>query len=292
MEEIFEARPVKKSALMAPIDGQVAIEEISEKKQKVIKITGYETKKQKFVLPASEVDGLQFKDGDKIKKGEVIFESKNKKIKADLNGKIEIDKGKKEWQIKIEVKKKVVKELPPVRGTVLWVKEGEEVTRGQQLSEGALDLRELYELRGQQETQKYIIKEIQYIYSSQGQKLNDKHVEIIAHQMFSRIFITEPGETDFSPGEVIEMSEFNDTNKEAEKNKKKLAEGNIILLGITKASLSTSSFLSASSFQETARILIDAAVSGKIDYLRGLKENVIIGRLIPAGTGLGAHKKN
>jgi len=291
VEEIFEARPVRKAALMSPIDGQVMVEENQEKKSKIIKISGHEIKKHEVILPIKEVDGIQVKDGEKAKKGQIIIENKDREIKSNIAGKVKIFKSKEEWRVEISSKKKVVKELPPVRNMVLWVKDGDEVVRGQQLSEGALDLRELYELRGQEETQKYIIKEIQYIYSSQGQKLNDKHIEIIARQMFSRVFVTEPGQSDLSPGEVVERSEFNDVNKKMTAEKKILAQGNTMLLGITKASLSTNSFLSASSFQETARILIDAAVSGKIDELRGLKENVIIGRLIPAGTGLETHKK-
>jgi len=286
VEEIFEARPVKKPALIAPIDGQVSLEEIQEKKQKIIKITGQEKKTAEIKVPLKEIDNLLVKDGDKVKKDQMILETKERQEKAPFSGRVKIEKeGKENWKVIIEAKKKVVKELPPVSGMVLWVKDGDQVVRGQQLSEGSLDLRELYNLRGQQETQKYIIKEIQYIYSSQGQKLNDKHIEIIARQMFSRVFITESGDSDFSPGEIVELAEFNEVNDKLSKEKKKLAQGNLLLLGITKASLSTSSFLSAASFQETARVLIDAAVSGKIDYLRGLKENVIIGRLIPAGTG-------
>ncbi len=287
VEEIFEARPIKKSALMSPIDGEVSIEESEDGKQKIVKISGYEIKKQEARILVKNAGDLLVKDGQKIKKDEPIIKSKDFEIKAKFNGKVKIIKENEvEWLVRISSKKKVVKELPPVKGAVLWVKDGEQVVRGQQLSDGVLDLWELYNLRGQRETQRYIVKEIQHIYSSQGQKLNDKHVEIIARQMFSRIFITEAGDSDFSPGEIIELAEFNLTNEDLIKNKKRPARGNLMLLGITKASLSTSSFLSAASFQETARILIDAAVSGKIDYLRGLKENVIIGRLIPAGTGL------
>jgi DNA-directed RNA polymerase subunit beta' len=165
------------------------------------------------------------------------------------------------------------------------IKSGDLVDVGDRLSEGNLDLRQLYLLKGQDAVQKYVIKEIQYIYSSQGQKLNDKHVEIIIRQMFSRYLVVDAGDGEFVNGEMItkdQLAEANDKIKEA-KGKPLKAEN--ILLGITKASLSTDSFLSAASFQETARILIDAAITGKVDYLRGLKENVIIGKLIPVGTG-------
>jgi len=292
VEELFEARVVKRPALMSPIDGQINIEENQAKKQKIIKITGHETKSAELRIEAKDIHNLLIKNGDKVKRDQELLETKAGKKRAKIAGKVELaEQTDKSWLLVISSKKKVVKELPPIRNTILWVKNDDQVIKGQQLSEGALDLRELYDLRGQRETQKYVIKEIQYIYSSQGQNLNDKHVEIIARQMFSRIFINEPGDSDFSPGEVVEMSEFNEVNKKLTEDKKELAQGNLMLLGITKASLSTSSFLSAASFQETARILIDAAVSGRVDNLRGLKENVIIGRLIPAGTGLRKDKK-
>jgi len=146
-------------------------------------------------------------------------------------------------------------------------------------------LHDLYLLKGQEATQRYIIREIQNIYSSQGQKLNDKHLEIITRQMFSRVYVKEVGDSEFLPGEIIDHGRFDAVNAEMRKLKKNEAMGDVMLMGVTKASLSTESFLSAASFQETARVLIDAAITGKIDHLVGLKENVIIGRLIPAGTG-------
>jgi len=170
---------------------------------------------------------------------------------------------------------------------MLMVKDGDVIERGTQLTEGSLDLRELYKLKGRLETQKYIISEIQYVYSSQGQPLNDKHVEIIARQMFSRNFIKDAGDTNLLPGETVEEEVLEQANKDT----KKPAKFERLLMGITKASLTTDSFLSAASFQETSRVLIDAAVNGKIDYLEGLKENVIIGCLIPAGTGYKGKKK-
>jgi len=286
VQEVFEARPVKKPALISPLDGAVTIEDNLEKKQKIIKIKGWETQVAEIIISSKEVDELQVKDGKKIKKDEIILETKERTEKASLSGIVKVHQlSKDQWQVTISSKREVEKEMVVTSGVILWVKNNDLVIRGQQLTEGALDLQELFLLRGKIDTQKYVLKEIQHIYSSQGQKLNDKHIEIIARQMFSRIIIEEPGDSDFSPGEVVEVSEFNEANEKLAQEKKEMARGNNILLGITKASLSTSSFLSAASFQETARILIDAAVSGKIDYLRGLKENVIIGRLVPAGTG-------
>ena len=169
-------------------------------------------------------------------------------------------------------------------GYNLWVKNGELVTAGQPLTEGSIDLHELFRLQGELAVQKYIIKEIQYIYSSQGQKLNDKHIELIARQMFSRYYIKDAGDTELLPGEIVTSTQFHEANR-ALPSKAKKATCERLLLGITKASLASDSFLAAASFQETTRVLVDAAITGRRDNLRGLKENVIIGRLIPAGTG-------
>ena len=138
---------------------------------------------------------------------------------------------------------------------------------------------------GQEEVHRYITREIQEVYASQGEGINDKHIEVIVRQMFSRVSILSEGDTVFLSGDVFEIDEFKEENLRVKARKGEEATGERILLGITKVALSTESFLSAASFQETARVLINAAVSGKEDKLRGLKENVIIGKLIPAGTG-------
>jgi len=167
----------------------------------------------------------------------------------------------------------------------IWVKEGEEVKKGQQLSEGNLDLKEVSKLRDKTETQRYVIKEIQRIYVSQGAIIHDKHLEIVTRQMFSRIRIKDGGDSSFVPGEIVERTRFLEENKTLKEKKKEPAKGNSILLGISRVALTSDSFLSAASFQETTRVLIKAALEGKEDRLHGLKENVIIGKLIPAGTG-------
>ena len=140
-------------------------------------------------------------------------------------------------------------------------------------------------MKGRSETQRYIIDEIQSIYASQGQKLDNRHIELIVRQMFSRVNVTASGDSELLSDQKMEKDELYEINKEIEAKKGVPAEGEELLLGISKVSLSTSSFLSAASFQETSRVLINSAVEGRVDHLRGLKENVIIGRLIPAGTG-------
>ena len=175
--------------------------------------------------------------------------------------------------------------------TAILVQVGQDLKKGQQLCEGSLDLRELFKLSGKEETQRYIIKEIQKIYVSQGAVIHDKHIETIARQMFSRLRIKEPGGSLFTSGEIVERAEFLEENIKLKQEKRELAKGVPILLGISRVALTTDSFLSAASFQETSRVLIKSAIEGKEDKLRGLKENVIIGKLIPAGTGFrGAEK--
>ncbi len=174
--------------------------------------------------------------------------------------------------------------------TAIWVNVGEVVKKGQQLCEGSLDLKELFKLVGTEETQRYIIKEIQKIYVSQGAVIHDKHIETICRQMFSRIRIKDPGDSSFTIGEIIEQAKFIEENARLKKEKKTLAKGVSILLGISRVALTTDSFLSAASFQETSRVLIKASLEGREDKLRGLKENVIIGKLIPAGTGFKKEK--
>lgn len=168
----------------------------------------------------------------------------------------------------------------------LFVKEGDRVKKGDQLSEGPLDIRELLAYRGIEEAQRYIVNEVQRIYIPEGATINDKYIEIIVRQMFSRVIIKDQGDTDFMVDEIIDKQRFLRVNKEMKRLKKAPAKAIIRVLGITRVSLTSESFLSAASFQETSRVLVNAAVEGKIDKLNGLKENVIIGKLIPAGTGV------
>ncbi len=170
-------------------------------------------------------------------------------------------------------------------GVTIWVKEGEEVKKGQQLAEGNLDLRELLKVSGVDAVQQYILQEVKKIYQNTGESINDRHIEIIIRQMFSRVKIKDPGDSQFMVGDIVDKSKFFEVNEKLKKAGKKPARAFQLIMGITKVALSTESFLSAASFQETARVLVQAACEGRVDELRGLKENVIIGKLIPAGTG-------
>jgi DNA-directed RNA polymerase subunit beta' len=171
----------------------------------------------------------------------------------------------------------------------LLVHDGQVVNKGEMIVDGPVDPHDLLRLLGIEELARYIIDEVQDVYRLQGVKINDKHIEVIVRQMLRRIEIEEPGDTPFIQGEQVERAEVLEENEKAEKAGKKPGVYRNMLLGITKASLSTDSFISAASFQETTRVLTEAAIMGKRDELRGLKENVIVGRLIPAGTGLAYH---
>jgi len=173
----------------------------------------------------------------------------------------------------------------------ITVFEGEFVEKGETIAEGELTPHDILRLRGIEELADYLVKEIQDVYRLQGVGINDKHIESIIRQMLRKVDITASGETDFVKGEQVERGHVNAINDQMEKEGKIPASYESVLLGITKASLATESFISAASFQETTRVLTDAAVRGINDNLNGLKENVIVGRLIPAGTGLAYHEQ-
>ena len=168
----------------------------------------------------------------------------------------------------------------------LAVSDGDQVEVGQQLTEGSVNPHEKLRVEGVLALQQHLVDEVQQVYRSQGVTIHDKHIELIARQMLRKVHIIEPGDTEFLPGDMVARRRFEETNAEVVENGGVPASARPILLGITKASLATDSWLSAASFQETTRVLTDAAISAKSDPLLGLKENVIIGKLIPAGTGM------
>jgi DNA-directed RNA polymerase subunit beta' len=168
----------------------------------------------------------------------------------------------------------------------LEVSDGQEVAAGDAIIEGPRDPKELLEIKGIRETQQYLVNEVQRVYRDQGVPIHDKHIELIVRQMTRRIAVQEPGDSDFLPGERVDAKVYTDTNRALVQEGRKPAEGRPEIMGITKASLATDSWLSAASFQETTRVLTEAAIESRSDNLIGLKENIIIGKLIPAGTGM------
>ena len=222
-----------------------------------------------------------------------LFEAripKGKATIAEISGKVTKiveDHGKFKISIENDVE---TKEHITNYGAKLKVSKGDMVNPGDKLTEGAISPKELLTVTDPLTTQEYILKEVQNAYRSQGVEISDKHVEVIARRMISKIRIIDSGDTTLLPGSLVNFFEFTDGNKQVIIEGKRPATGRPVLFGITKASLETDSFLSAASFQETTRILTDAAIRGKVDHLQGLKENVIIGKLIPAGTGIKAYQ--
>ena len=219
---------------------------------------------------------------------EELFEARKPKglaIITEIDGKVKIKETKKKKEVIVKGKDEAKTYTIPF-GSKMKVKDGDMVEVGQPLIEGSINPAEILAIKGPEGVYEYLISEVQKVYRNQGVDINDKHIEVIGRQMLKKVRIDDNADTDMFPGSLIDMYEFEERNKQAIAEGKRPATGKRVLLGITKASLATDSFLSAASFQETTRVLTEAAVKGKIDDLVGLKENVIIGKLIPAGTGM------
>ncbi len=289
VEELFEARPVKSPALMATVAGQVKIDTSGD--HRVLKVLHQAKGHDRYDLPKARAKvpaEVKVKDGQTVDAGDLLMIIGEKRVTAERAGTVKTTA----TAVNVEFDHQASTEYDLPGNTALVVKDGDLVDVGTVLTEGSLNLQELFALNGRQAVQKYIIKEIQFIYSSQGQYLNDKHIEIIVRQMFSRVYVKQAGDSDLVAGEIVDRAMVDDIITDLKKRKQVPPEVEPLLLGVTKASLTTESWLSAASFQETARVLIDAAVSGRVDPLRGLKENVIIGKPIPAGTGFEARQKD
>ncbi|WP_088014609.1 DNA-directed RNA polymerase subunit beta' [Gottfriedia acidiceleris] len=236
--------------------------------------------------------------GDDITQGlpriQELFEARNPKGQAvisEIDGIISISTDAKDKQEIIVQGSVETRNYPVPYGARLKVQEGETIERGQVMTEGSIDPKELLKVKGTNAVQEYLLREVQKVYRMQGVEIGDKHVEVMVRQMLKKVRVMDAGETDLLPGTLLELHQFTEANKEALYAGKQPATARPLLLGITKASLETDSFLSAASFQETTRVLTDAAIKGKRDELLGLKENVIIGKLVPAGTGMNRYRK-
>ncbi len=278
VEELFEARAPRNSAILSEVTGKASIKH--GKTETEVTIVADNLGENHYDISSSYE--IVVKKGDTITAKQIIARSLKDKttIKAEEDGKVEYS-GKKGVDIKHT--SKLIKVYSFNSRETFYVTNGEHITKGTPLNRGHLNLRELMNLTDVYTAQKYIMNEVQHIYASQGQTINDKHIEIIVKQMFSKVRIDDPGDTEFLPGEVINISRFERINSEVEAKGKNPSHGERLLLGISRVAISTDSWLSAASFQETIRVLVEAATTKRIDHLKGLKENVIIGKLIPAG---------
>jgi DNA-directed RNA polymerase subunit beta' len=281
VEELFEARKKPKGeAVIAEIAGtiQVISPEVPDG-PRMVKLVNSELIKDEYNVPGNW--SLRVEDGNEIEAGALIAKRGESEITASHAGRLRIKDRK--VIVSYDLLEEEAYDIPA--SARLLVKEGDKVEAGFQITEGSLNPHRILSILGREACELYLLTEVQKVYRSQGQNINDKHFEVITRKMLSKVQITHPGSTDLLPGDLIDRYYLQRMNEQALKDGGQPAKAMQILLGVTKASLSTESYLSASSFQHTIKVLAGAAIEGKVDYLRGLKENVIIGKLIPAGTG-------
>jgi DNA-directed RNA polymerase subunit beta' len=290
VEEIFEARVPKGLAIISEIDGVVTVSRSGD--QRILSVTSTSHITEEYELP--EGYELQVEDGDDVRIDQVIAAPPEDAGETSLpavpvlstaDGKIEfVREGGRRRPKAIRVTGEIVerRDYPVPAQARLRAEGGEFVTAGEQLTEGSLNPHEVLTILGPEVCQLYLVDEVQRVYRSQGVNINDRHIEVIVRQMMRRVEITSAGATDWLEGERVERNEFEQVVARLVADGMTPPEARPVLLGVTKASLETDSFLSAASFQETTRVLTEAAIAGRTDHLVGLKENVIIGKLIPA----------
>jgi len=289
VEELFEARPPKGQAIISEIDG---VAEVVESEDGVrIKVTSTEVYRDEYPLPSGfkvMVDNGQWVDIGTVLAGQaaeaeatpesVALTTEAQPILARVAGKVNVD----DEQISISYEEREEREYALPATARIRIQTEDRVKAGQQLTESAVNPQDILRILGKEAVQRYLVDEVQKVYRSQGVNINDKHIEVIAHQMLTKVRIDSSGDTERVPGELIDRFRYEGINAKVLAEGGEPATAHTVLMGITRASLSTDSWLAAASFQETTRVLTDAAVDGKTDRLIGLKENVIIGKLIPA----------
>jgi DNA-directed RNA polymerase subunit beta' len=286
VEELFEAREPKGKAIIAERAGTAQI--FDEESGRKIVITEENLFTEQHEIP--EDYSLEITDGDEIAVGQVLASTEGEdgeSIVSTIDGVAYLDGN----TVIVRHDQVESTEYQVAASANIRINDGEYVTAGFQLTDGNLDPQQILETLGRDAVQRYLVEEVQKVYKSQGVVTNDKHIEVIVRQMLRKVAIEYPGDTDLLVGEMVDRFQLNRINEEVIAEGGEPATAQQVLLGITKASLATDSFLSAASFQETTRVLTEAAIQGKVDYLRGLKENVIIGKLIPAGSGYEARKR-
>jgi len=289
VEELFEARPPKGQATISEIDGVAEV--VQNEEGKVIKVTSSEVYRDEYSLPPGwqvMVNGGQWADIGAVlacpppeaeaSPQTVALTTETKPILARVAGEVTI-KGD---QLVISYKEEEEREYAVPASAHIRVQTGEHIKAGQQLTEGSINPQDILHILGKEAVQQYLVDEVQKVYRSQGVNINDKHIEVIVHRMLAKVRIDSSGDTELVPGELIDIFHYEDINAKVLAEGGEPATAHSVLMGITRASLNTDSWLAAASFQETTRVLTEAAVKGAIDRLVGLKENVIIGKLIPA----------
>jgi DNA-directed RNA polymerase subunit beta' len=289
VEELFEARVPKGKALISEIDGEVEVVR-GENRSLRVKVTSRDVFDTTYAIPSKYAvtveDAQSVAEGADLMRG-VDEHGNEMSIRSKYAGVVKV--GKKE--VTVRTSDEEWREYPIPIAAQLVVRDGDHVNAGDKITEGSISPQELLLVRGRDEVQNYLVREVQRVYRSQGVDINDKHIEVIVRQMMRKVRIDNAGDTDLLPGEIVSQFEWEEANAKALSEGGEPAIAQTVLLGLIKAALNTASWLSAASFQETTRVLTEAAISGKIDKLRGLKENVIIGKLIPAGTGLDYYQK-
>ena len=287
VEELFEARPPKGQAIISEIEGVVEV--IQNEEGKVIRVTSSEVYLDEYSLPPGwqvTVNNGQWVDIGAVlaspqaedSSESVALTTEVKSILARVAGEVIIEGN----QLFINYKEEEQREYAVPANARIRVQNGDYVKAGQQLTEGSINPQDILHILGKEATEQYLVDEVQKVYRSQGVNINDKHIEVIVHRMLSKVRIDSSGDTELVPGELIDIFRYEDINAKVLAEGGEPATAHTVLMGITRASLNTESWLAAASFQETTRVLTEAAVKGEIDRLVGLKENVIIGKLIPA----------
>jgi DNA-directed RNA polymerase subunit beta' len=288
VEELFEARIPKGQATMTEIDGTIEVPPASGDSPIAVRVTHRDAYDTAFKLTRQHE--ILVADGDEVAEGQLLArlgeDDELVEVKAPAAGRITREGS----TLTLHTEEIDVREYPVPHSARIRVADGDSVQAGDSLTEGSLNPKELLEIKGVDTVQRFLVSEVQKVYRSQGVTISDKHVEIIVRQMLRKVTVDNPGDTELLPSELIDRFEFEETNNRILAEGGEPATAQTVLLGVTKASLNTSSFLAAASFQETTRVLTEAAINGAKDNLIGLKENVIIGKLIPAGTGAEARR--
>lgn len=283
VEEIFEARKQPKGeALVAEISGMLKVlpsEKYADMRE--VHIEHAEMIHDEYIIP--EDWKINVKDEGEVQAGDVLATKEKANIVAQHAGRVAVEKKEHKVIVSYEQREEVIVDVPNT--SRLLVKDNSRVEAGTPLTEGSLNPHRILKIQGREACQMYLMSEVQKVYRSQGQNIHDKHFEVITRKMLSKVQVTRPGDTKYLPGDVVDRLEMRRVNEQLIAEGKQPARFSEVLLGVTKASLSTDSFLSASSFQHTIKVLASAAIGSTTDPLFGLKENVIIGKLIPAGTG-------